>query len=120
MAGSNVWRRHSSSSLLGLCFQLSITVRQHPILHHPPRFIWFVFLHFSFDNHSYSSESPLSLCQIHLLCLFLVVCIREKTGIFPLQSLPALLRLLGPICCVQLFFCFLLYDNTSKAHFVSF
>src|SRR6218665_952328 len=115
MAGSNVWRRHSSSSLLGLCFQLSITVRQHPILHHPPRFIWFVFLHFSFDNHSYSSESPLSLCPIHLLCLFLVVCIRDLSS--PIIASTSSFA----ICCVQLFSVFFSTITLQKlCHFVSF
>src|SRR6218665_903080 len=104
------------SSLLGLCFQLSITVRQHPISHHPPRFIWFVSLYLSFDNRSYSSESPLSVCPIHLRCLFLIVCIRDLSS--PISASTSSFA----ICYVQLFFCFLLNDNTSKAssHFVSF
>ena len=113
MAGSNVWRRRSSRSLLGLCFQLSITVCQHPILHHH---IWFVSPHLSFDNHSYSSESPLSVCpreglgDISFVSFLLFV-----SGIFPLQI--SLLHLLYVVSS-----CFLLYDNTSKAssHFVSF
>src|SRR6218665_600199 len=59
---------------------------------HLLRFPCFVSLQFSFDNRSYSSESPLSMCPIHLLCLFLIVCIRDLSS----PIMPALLRLFCP------------------------
>src|SRR6218665_147375 len=113
-AGSNVCvDRQSSSSLLGLFFQLSITIRQHPI-----RLGFFVLFRSIFPSITvpvYSSESPLSVCPIYLLCLFLIVCIRDLSS--PIIASTSSF----PICSVQLFFCILLNDNTSKAssHFVS-
>src|SRR6218665_1535276 len=87
----------SSSSVLGLVFQLSITVGniQSSII----CLNWllcFVSLHFSFDNRSYSSEYPLSVCPIYRLCLLLIVCNRNlsspiiaSTYSFPIMIWPA-------------------------------
>ena len=35
---------------------------------------------FSFNNRSYSSESPLGVCPIYLLCLLLIVCNRNLSS----------------------------------------
>src|SRR6218665_1158483 len=73
--------RQSSSSLLGLFFQLSITVRQHPIWHYLPWFLCFVSIHFSFDNCSYTAVSLLLACVRSIsFCLFLIVCIRDLSS----------------------------------------
>lgn len=71
----------TSSSLLLLLdlfsFQLSLSTCHQPIKHH---LSWSsscsLSLHFSFIDR-FSSESPLSMCSIHFLCLFLTVCIRR-------------------------------------------
>src|SRR5688572_11369125 len=67
-------------SLLGLFFQLPVIVCHHPIQHHlswsssclPP-------LHFPSIT-ILSSESPLSVCPIHFLCLSLIVRIRTLSS----------------------------------------
>src|SRR6218665_314652 len=90
MAGSNERRHHSSSSLLGLCFQLSITVRQHPSC------IIRLGLFGLFSSIYPSITVPIAAS-------LLLACVRSisfisfllfVSGIFPLQSLTALLRLL--------------------------
>src|SRR6218665_4192597 len=114
--GSNVCvDRQSSSSVLGLVFQLSnCRLTSNLALRYLPWFLCFVSLHFSFDNRSYSSESPFGMCPIYLLFL-LIVCNRN------LSSLIIASTSSFPICSGQLFFCILLYDRTSKvsSHFVS-
>src|SRR6218665_440414 len=91
-----------------LVFQLSITVGhiQSSII---CLGIFALFpLNFSFDNRSYSSESPLGVCPIYLLCLLLIVCNRNLSS--PIIASTSSF----PICSGQLFFCILLYDSTSK------
>ena len=74
-------------SLLGLFFQLSITVTvsHRPTQHHlswsPLVFFLVIFTLITV----LSSESPVSMCLIHFLCIFLLCVL----GLFLLQSLPA-------------------------------
>src|SRR6218665_404992 len=101
-AGSNVCvDRQSSSSLLGLFFQLYITVRQHPTSIICLGF--FVLFPSIFPSITIPMAVSLLLAcvrSISFVCFLLFV-----SGIFPLQLLPALLRFLYVLSsCFSVFF----------------
>src|SRR6218665_4792 len=80
---------------------------------HLLRFPCFVSLQFSFDNRSYSSESPLSMCPIHLLCLFRIVCISDLSS--PIMPFILSIFFIFFIFCPSVYFSLLLHFKSFKS-----